>query len=51
MFMVNEWSFCVTGTGMYYAGYYAYHPPQRQVDIADSLIKEISAERIGEYLK
>jgi len=36
---------------MYYAGYYAYHSPETQMDITDDLMNEISAEKISEYLK
>jgi hypothetical protein len=39
---------------MYYAGYYADRPSDTstiQVDIAKDLMKEISADKISEYLK
>ena len=37
---------------MYYAGYYTERPSDAaRVDITQELMKEISAEKISEYLK
>ena len=47
-----------TGVGMYYAGYNDYHPPcdsgsnpPQKLDVSQELRDEVSAERIGGWIK